>query len=157
MVMAAQEVVETLVETVSIHHDEREVLPAMMPPDLADDSDLHAISTSLQLDHEEKESFNAEADDLPSPRLTNSKREKVGRTKKERKSLQGRKAKSGVVREPLQLSLDVRTIKTLEAMGVNRSQLFEELLQQHGPFLEMWASLHDAGEGDDDEKAYSPR
>lgn len=83
--------------------------------------------------------------------VTNSKREKKGRTKKERKSTKGRKAKSGVVREPMQLSLDIRTIKTLNAMGVNKSHLFEELLQQYEPFLEIWASLNDADELDHDE------
>src|SRR5262249_48332371 len=46
-----------------------------------------------------------------------SKREKKGRTKKERKSTRGRKAKSGVVREPCQLSLDVKTIQALNFMG----------------------------------------
>ncbi len=38
------------------------------------------------------------------------------------------KAKNGVVRKPMQLSLDVRTIKTLNTMGINKSELFEELL-----------------------------
>ncbi len=51
-----------------------------------------------------------------------------GRTQKERKSNAGRKAKSGTVRQPRQLSLDVRTIKTLDAMKVNTSELFETLL-----------------------------
>jgi ATP-dependent DNA helicase PIF1 len=44
------------------------------------------------------------AREKPEPGVTNSKREKKGRTKKERKSTKGRKAKSGVVREPMQLS-----------------------------------------------------
>ena len=70
-----------------------------------------------------------------------AKAEKKGRTKKERKSNAGRKTKSGVVREPMQLSLDVRTIKTLGAMGVNKSQLFEELLQQYEPFVKMSYSI----------------
>jgi hypothetical protein len=69
------------------------------------------------------------------------KREKKGRTKKERKSTKGRKAKSGVKREPMQLSLDVRTIQTLNAMGVNKSELFEDLLNQYQPFLEMYAAV----------------
>jgi hypothetical protein len=72
--------------------------------------------------------------------VTNSKREKKGRTKKERKSTKGRKTKSGVVREPMQLSLDVRTIQALNTMGINKSQLFEELLQQYEPFLEAYAA-----------------
>ena len=78
--------------------------------------------------------------------VTNSRREKRGRRKKERKSTKGRKTKSGVLREPMQLSLDMRTIKTLEIMGVNRSQLFEDLLQQYEPFREAYAMLHDEDE-----------
>ncbi len=76
--------------------------------------------------------------------IENAKREKKGRTKKERKSPKGRKAKSGVVREPLQLSLDIRTIKALNAMDVNKSALFEELLQQYEPFVKAYDKLdHD--------------
>lgn len=78
--------------------------------------------------------------------LVNSQQEKRGRTKKERKNNAGRKTKSGVVREPMQLSLDVRTIKTLGAMGVNKSQLFEELLQQYEPFVKMWSSVIESEE-----------
>lgn len=74
--------------------------------------------------------------------LTNAKREKVGRTKKERKSPKGRKAKSGVAREPLQLSLDIRTIQALNAMEVNKSKLFEELLQGYQPFIEALTKLN---------------
>jgi ATP-dependent DNA helicase PIF1 len=81
---------------------------------------------------------------------TNAKREKIGRTKKEKKSTKGRKAKSGVVREPMQLSLDVRTIQALNQMGVNKSQLFEELLQQYEPFLQVYAAI-DTDELDHDE------
>jgi hypothetical protein len=81
---------------------------------------------------------------------TNAKREKIGRTKKEKKSTKGRKAKSGVVREPMQLSLDVRTIQALNVMGVNKSQLFEELLQQYEPFLQAYAAI-DTAELDHDE------
>ncbi len=83
--------------------------------------------------------------------ITNSKLEKKGRTKKERKSKAGRKSKSGVVREPMQLSLDVRTIKTLNTMGVNKSELFEELLNQYEPFLETRASVVSSDELDHDE------
>lgn len=75
--------------------------------------------------------------------LTNSKREKIGRTKKERKSPKGRKTKSGVVREPLQLSLDVQTIQTLNRMGVNKSQLFEDLLQGYEPFIKARESIEE--------------
>lgn len=89
--------------------------------------------------------------------ITNSKREKKGRTKKEKKSTKGRKAKSGVVREPMQLSLDVRTIQALNQMGVNKSQLFEDLLQQYEPFLEAYAATsveeldHDEIEDEEEE------
>jgi ATP-dependent DNA helicase PIF1 len=81
---------------------------------------------------------------------TNAKREKIGRTKKEKKSTKGRKAKSGAVREPMQLSLDVRTIQALNTMGVNKSQLFEDLLQQYEPFLQAYAAI-DTDELDHDE------
>jgi len=70
-----------------------------------------------------------------------NKAEKKGRTQKERKSNAGRKAKSGTFRQPRQLSLDVRTIKTLDAMKVNNSDLFETLLQQYEPFLNAWAEM----------------
>ncbi len=70
-----------------------------------------------------------------------SKREKKGRTKKERKSKAGRKTKGKGVRQPMQLSLDIKVINTLNAMGVNKSELFEELLQQYEPFLDAWAEL----------------
>ncbi len=95
--------------------------------------------------------------------ITNAQREKVGRTKKEKKSTKGRKAKSGVVREPMQLSLDVRTIQVLNAMGINKSQLFEELLQQYEPFLQVYEELvaleaeldHDEIEEEEEESARS--
>lgn len=73
--------------------------------------------------------------------VTNAKREKKGRTQKERKSKAGRKTKGKGVRQPMQLSLDLRVINTLNAMGVNKSELFEELLQQYEPFLDAWAEL----------------
>jgi bifunctional DNase/RNase len=50
---------------------------------------------------------------------------------------------SKTVRERLWLSLDERIIKTLDAMGVDKSQLFEELLQQHEPFLLAQSKLAD--------------
>ncbi len=90
------------------------------------------------------------AREKPEAGVTNSKREKKGRTKKERKSTKGRKTKSGVIREPMQLSLDVRTIKALNLMGVNKSQLYEDLLQQYEPFLEAYAAI-DTDELDHDE------
>ncbi|EFH80127.1 hypothetical protein Krac_0681 [Ktedonobacter racemifer DSM 44963] len=59
---------------------------------------------------------------------------------RERKSAAGRKtqAKSGVVRQPRQLSIDVRTIACLDRMQVNNSELFERLLQHYPPFVEAW-------------------
>jgi hypothetical protein len=82
----------------------------------------------------------------------NNKAEKKGRTQKERKSNAGRKAKSGTVRQPRQLSLDVRTIRTLDAMKVNTSDLFETLLQQYEPFLNAWVEMgYEEYQGDDDE------
>jgi len=82
----------------------------------------------------------------------NNKTEKRGRTEKPRKSNAGRKAKSGVVRQPRQLSLDVRTIQTLDAMKANNSQLFETLLNQYEPFLNTWTELgYGSSQEDEDE------
>ncbi len=130
-ITADQDVIEqAIVEISVIHHDEIAVDTARVP-------------MNVQLHH----------DVIGHSGVTNSKREKVGRTKKERKSTQGRKAKSGVVREPLQLSLDARTIQALNGMGVNKSQLFEDLLQRYEPFLEKLASLHnDAFDHDENEE-----
>jgi len=41
----------------------------------------------------------------------------------------------------MQLSLDVHTIDTLNTMGINKSELFEQLLQQYEPFLNVYAEL----------------
>lgn len=79
-----------------------------------------------------------------------AKREKKGRTTKERKSKAGRKTKGKGVRQPMQLSLDIKVINTLNAMGVNKSELFEELLQQYEPFLDAWAEFGNAEEDDDE-------
>ncbi len=68
---------------------------------------------------------------------SNTQMEKVGRTQKERKSTKGRKTKGDAPREPLQLSLDVRTHARLTAMSVDRSELFENLLDQYEPFTEI--------------------
>lgn len=68
--------------------------------------------------------------------LPNAQREKRGRTQKKRKNNAGRKPKGGGVRQPLQLSLDIRTINALNNMKVNKSELFERLLQQYAPYLE---------------------
>jgi hypothetical protein len=87
------------------------------------------------------------------PAGVTTKREKKGRTQKERKSKAGRKTKGKGVRQPMQLSLDIKVINTLNAMGVNKSELFEELLQQYEPFLDAWAELgnEDGDELDHDE------
>jgi hypothetical protein len=56
------------------------------------------------------------------------------------------------VRQPMQLSLDLRVINTLNAMGVNKSELFEELLRQYEPFLDAWGELgNDTAEDEEDE------
>jgi len=112
-----------IVEEIQNNHDEieREIEPGEILEELAKQTVIH---------HDEIVG------------LTNSK--KQGRTKKERKSPKGRKAKGVKVREPLQLSLDIRTIETLNNMGVNKSQLFEDLLQQYEPFIEAYATIdHD--------------
>jgi hypothetical protein len=83
------------------------------------------------------------AREKPEAGVTNSKREKKGRTKKERKSNAGRKAKGSEPRQPLQLSLDMRVIRVIKAMGINASALFEELLNQYEPYLEAYAALND--------------
>ena len=102
------------------------------------------VSKEIQelFDHDEIEGveMNVKTPELAAG-ITNSKKEKIGRTKKERKSTKGRKTKSGVVREPMQLSLDVRTIKALNAMGINKSQLFEDLLKQYPPYLEAYTAI----------------
>ena len=153
------EQVETVVavSTSHIHHDQIAV-DVLVP----DNSQLShdKIESVKQLNHDEYEEeltrvlamSKLSGDELfvvqiaERNRQTNSKREKKGRTKKERKSTKGRKTKGGKIREPLQLSLDIRTIKTLNAMGVNKSQLFEDLLQQYEPFLEVWSSLNEEEE-----------
>lgn len=87
------------------------------------------------------------------PTGVTTKREKVGRTPKERKSKAGRKTKGQGVRQPMQLSLDRRVIDTLNTMGVNKSELFEELLRQYEPFLDAWFELgHDDELGEEDEE-----
>ena len=81
------------------------------------------------------------AREKPSASGLNNKEGKKGRTPKPKKSNAGRKAKSGFVRQPRQLSLDVRTIQVLDVLGVNNSDLFETLLRQYEPFLNAWAEL----------------
>jgi len=96
---------------------------------------------------------NVIAREKPTTSGPNNKADKKGRTQKERKSNAGRKAKSGTVRQPRQLSLDVRTIKTLDTMRVNNSDLFETLLHQYEPFLNTWAKLaHEDNQEDEEEE-----
>jgi len=94
---------------------------------------------------------NVVAREKPTTGKPNSKVEKKGRTQKERKSNAGRKTKSGIVRQPMQLSLDTRTIDTLNTMGINKSELFETLLQQYEPFLNVYAELGNATYEDEEE------
>ncbi len=108
----------------------------------------------LQMVEQQQQSnaFTVVAREKPITSGPNNKADKKGRTQKERKSNAGRKAKSGTVRQPRQLSLDVRTIKTLDAMKVNNSDLFETLLQQYEPFLNAWAEMgYEEYQGDDNE------
>ena len=117
------EITEEVQEVVSIdiHHDEIEDMPQEDVKDVA---------------------FNH--DEIEEETMQTTKREKKGRTKKERKSPKGRKTISGTIREPLQLSLDIRTIQALNDMDINKSALVEELLQQYEPFREAYAKLdHD--------------
>jgi hypothetical protein len=84
------------------------------------------------------------AREKPTQTAPNHLAEKKGRTKKERKAPWGRTPKSGKkgdVRQPLQLSLNMRTIQVLDVMGVNKSALFEELLEMYEPFLKALALL----------------
>jgi DNA helicase II / ATP-dependent DNA helicase PcrA len=94
---------------------------------------------------------NVIAREKPAQVVPNSQVEKKGRTQRERKSAAGRKTKGSEVRQPMQLSLDMRVIKTIKAMRVNASALFEELLQQYDPFVEMWDAMNDDAELDHDE------
>ena len=98
---------------------------------------------------------NVIAREKPTTSGPNNKADKKGRTQKERKSNAGRKAKSGTVRQPRQLSLDVRTIKTLDVMKVNNSDLFETLLNQYEPFLDAWAEMgYGSSQEDEDEQSH---
>ena len=95
---------------------------------------------------------NVVAREKPSQAVPNSKIEKKGRTKKERKSNAGAKTKGKEPRQPMQLSLDMRVIRTLKQWGVNASALFTELLNQYQPFLEMYAAVNDGEQPEDDEE-----
>jgi hypothetical protein len=39
------------------------------------------------------------------------------------------------------LSFDIKTIQTITAMGVNKSELYESLLLHYQPFQDRWAEL----------------
>jgi DNA helicase-2/ATP-dependent DNA helicase PcrA len=91
------------------------------------------------------------AREKPAQRVSNTKIEKKGRTKKERKSNAGAKPKGKEPRQPLQLSLDVRVIRALKAWGINASALFTELLEQYEPFLEWYASVNDEEQSESEE------
>jgi len=95
-------------------------------------------------------SIRVTAREKPAASGPNNKAEKRGRTQRDRKSNAGRKAKSGVVRQPRQLSLDVRTIQTLDTLNVNNSELYEQLLHQYEPFLTTWAELGYAQEKEEE-------
>ncbi len=92
------------------------------------------------------------AREKPEQKVSNTKVEKVGRTRKERKSNAGAKTKGKEPRQPLQLSLDMRVIRALKAWGVNASALFAELLNQYEPFLEWYASVTDDAQPEDEEE-----
>lgn len=147
------EVKEVQAEVVGIEVAEPEQMEALAVLDIRHDKiDIPSMSVqdgtiieSSIIHHDENTDEIIVMNALPK---TLVQREKKGRTKKERKSTQGRKAKGGVVREPMQLSLDIRTIQALNTMGVNKSQLFEELLQQYNPFLEVYVAI--TGELDHD-------
>lgn len=140
-----------IVEEIKIHHDEIDIPSINVQEEIHHDEIVgDTVVAQSQLDHDEKDEELTRT--LAISKLSghelfvaliaeSNRREKKGRTKKERKSTQGRKPKSGVVREPMQLSLDARTIQVLNEMGVNKSQLYEELLQQHEPFFKMYTAV----------------
>src|SRR5579883_182596 len=92
------------------------------------------------------------AREKPAQVVPNTKIEKKGRTKKERKSAAGRKTKGGQVRQPMQLSLDVLTIQALNVMGVNKSELYGVRLHQYGAVLGVWRPLKEAAEESEEEE-----
>lgn len=133
---------EQTVAVLDIHHDKIDI-PSISVQNVTTEE----IQNGVVFHHDENKGEIILAVNALPKGLTNAQREKKGRTKKEKKSTKGRKAKGGVVREPMQLSLDVRTIRALNQMGINKSQLFEDLLQQYKPFLEAYAAL-DASDGE---------
>jgi DNA helicase II / ATP-dependent DNA helicase PcrA len=94
---------------------------------------------------------NVVAREKPAQAVPNYQIEKKGRTQRERKSNAGAKVKGKEVRQPMQLSLDMRVIRTLKSMSVNASALFEDLLNQYEPFLEMYAAINEPDDADSDE------
>jgi ATP-dependent DNA helicase PIF1 len=94
------------------------------------------------------------AREKPEQNVSNAKREKKGRTKKERKSNAGAKAHGKEPKQPLQLSLDMRIIQTLKTWGVNASALYKELLAQYDPFLQQYREVigEEFGEEESDEE-----
>lgn len=92
------------------------------------------------------------AREKPAQVVNNAKVEKKGRTKKERKSKAGAKTKGKEPRQPMQLSLDMRIIRTLKSWGVNASELFETLLKMYEPFLEQYAAVNDEDQPEDEEE-----
>ncbi|GHO57604.1 hypothetical protein KSB_60790 [Ktedonobacter robiniae] len=104
----------------------------------------HALTIASYAEQTREKDVPKEADHAQktgrSEQINSQKANKRGRTPRGRKSAAGRKthAKSGVVRQPRQLSLDVRTIACLDRMQVNNSELFERLLQLYPPFVEAW-------------------
>jgi hypothetical protein len=81
------------------------------------------------------------AREKPAQNVSNAKREKKGRTKKERKSNAGAKAHGKEPKQPIQLSMDMRIIQTLKTWGVNASALYKELLAQYDPFLQQYREV----------------
>jgi ATP-dependent DNA helicase PIF1 len=94
------------------------------------------------------------AREKPEQNVSNAKREKKGRTKKERKSNAGAKSHGKEPKQPLQLSLDMRIIQTLKTWGVNASALYKELLAQYDPFLQQYREVtgEEFGEEESDEE-----
>ncbi len=67
--------------------------------------------------------------------------------------LQGKGSGSRFHPTPLNgVGIPARIVKTLDAMKVNNSDLFETLLNQYEPFLNAWAEMgYEEYQGDDDE------
>jgi ATP-dependent DNA helicase PIF1 len=92
------------------------------------------------------------AREKPVQLVSNAKVEKQGRRKKERKSNAGAKPQGREPKQPLQLSLDTRVIKTLKVWRVNASALYIELLGQYMPFLEKYREVVGEDYGEESEE-----